>query len=66
MAELLLFFLLARKMFHLSAPHLSEDIMKIFVTGNMWAQQWNNLLEDTIPFPGLPSMDVTDTMMKKV
>jgi len=53
-------------MFHLSAPHLSEDIMKIFVTGNMWAQQWNNLLEDTIPFPGLPSMDVTDTMMKKV
>ncbi|XP_065566887.1 angiotensin-converting enzyme-like [Artemia franciscana] len=42
-----------------------DEPIPVHLLGNMWAQQWNNLLEDTIPFPGLPSMDVTDTMMKK-
>eukprot|EP00061_Rhincodon_typus_P011499 g36554.t1 len=31
----------------------------------MWAQQWNNIYDLVIPFPGKGNIDVTDVMVKK-
>lgn len=33
--------------------------------GNMWAQDWSALKDDTNPFPGKPSVDVTPKMLTK-
>ncbi|XP_070538259.1 angiotensin-converting enzyme-like [Ptychodera flava] len=32
--------------------------------GNMWAQQWNNILDLVEPFPGKPTVDVTDRLQE--
>lgn len=32
----------------------------------MWAQQWNNIYDLVVPFPGKESVDVTDEMVKQV
>ena len=34
--------------------------------GDMWAQHWSDLLDFTVPFPGRPSVDVTQNMLKQV
>lgn len=34
--------------------------------GNMWAQQWNNIYDLMVPFPGKPNLDVTSTMVQQV
>ena len=33
--------------------------------GNMWAQDWTNLYEDLIPFPGRANVDVTSALKKQ-
>ncbi|XP_035825264.1 angiotensin-converting enzyme [Aplysia californica] len=33
--------------------------------GNMWAQEWLNLVDDFMPFKGKPSMDVTKEMVNQ-
>ncbi|XP_077996678.1 angiotensin-converting enzyme-like [Glandiceps talaboti] len=33
--------------------------------GNMWAQQWNNILDLTTPYPEKPTIDVTDEMVEQ-
>ncbi|XP_053870375.1 angiotensin-converting enzyme isoform X2 [Malaclemys terrapin pileata] len=33
--------------------------------GNMWAQQWNNIYDMMVPFPGKPNLDVTSTMVQQ-
>lgn len=35
-------------------------------SGNMWAQQWNNIYDLMIPFPEKPNLDVTSTMVQQV
>ena len=32
----------------------------------MWAQQWNNIYDLVVPFPGKESVDVTEAMVKQV
>ena len=32
----------------------------------MWAQQWNNIYDLVVPFPGKESVDVTEEMVKQV
>ncbi|XP_061410805.1 angiotensin-converting enzyme-like [Lethenteron reissneri] len=33
--------------------------------GNMWSQQWNNIFDMVVPYPGKTSVDVTDTMLEQ-
>ncbi|CAL1532569.1 unnamed protein product [Lymnaea stagnalis] len=33
--------------------------------GNMWAQEWNNIVKDVSPYPNKKSLDVTDEMVKQ-
>ncbi|XP_070546857.1 angiotensin-converting enzyme-like [Ptychodera flava] len=33
--------------------------------GNMWAQQWNNILDLVTPYPDKPTIDVTDEMNRQ-
>ncbi|RWS14509.1 uncharacterized protein B4U79_00787 [Dinothrombium tinctorium] len=33
--------------------------------GNMWAQQWSNIMNEITPFPNLPKLDVTEEMIKQ-
>ncbi|EMP33716.1 Angiotensin-converting enzyme, partial [Chelonia mydas] len=33
--------------------------------GNMWAQQWNNIYDMMVPFPGKPNLDVTSAMVEQ-
>uniref|UniRef100_A0A663F7S2 Angiotensin-converting enzyme n=1 Tax=Aquila chrysaetos chrysaetos TaxID=223781 RepID=A0A663F7S2_AQUCH len=33
--------------------------------GNMWAQQWNNIYDLMVPYPGKPNLDVTSTMVQQ-
>ncbi|KAG3268689.1 angiotensin-converting enzyme isoform X1 [Ictidomys tridecemlineatus] len=33
--------------------------------GDMWAQSWENIYDIVVPFPGKPSLDVTNTMVQK-
>ncbi|MCP3661004.1 MAG: hypothetical protein GY696_00675, partial [Gammaproteobacteria bacterium] len=35
------------------------------ILGNMWAQEWNNLYKWTTPFPNVPTVDVTQSMIKQ-
>lgn len=35
-------------------------------SGNMWAQQWNNIYDLMIPYPEKPNLDVTSTMVEQV
>ncbi|KAH9488845.1 hypothetical protein Btru_058674 [Bulinus truncatus] len=35
------------------------------ILGNMWAQQWNNLIEEFTPYKDRPTFDVTDEMVKQ-
>lgn len=35
-------------------------------SGNMWAQQWNNVYDLMIPYPEKPNLDVTSTMVEQV
>lgn len=34
--------------------------------GDMWAQSWDNIYNMVVPFPDKPTLDVTETMVKKV
>ena len=36
------------------------------VTGDMWGQSWNNILDVTIPYPGKNFLDVTTEMVQQV
>ncbi len=36
------------------------------ISGNMWAQQWNNIESLLLPFPDKPSVDVTDELLAQV
>lgn len=36
------------------------------LSGNMWAQTWNNIYGMMIPFPDKPNLDVTDEMVRQV
>ena len=38
----------------------------VFATGNMWAQEWNNIYDIVIPFKNKASVDVTDELRKQV
>lgn len=38
----------------------------IFITGNIWAQSWSNLLDVTLPYPGKTYPDVTPEMQAQV
>lgn len=40
----------------------SKDTIPAHLLGNMWAQNWENLYEDTKPFKGGASIDVTQKM----
>lgn len=31
----------------------------------MWAQEWEELFKDTVPFPNQPSVDVTNEMIRQ-
>ncbi|XP_042865638.1 angiotensin-converting enzyme-like [Penaeus japonicus] len=33
--------------------------------GNMWAQTWTHILDLTVPYPGRPSVDVTNTLRRQ-
>lgn len=35
-------------------------------SGNMWAQQWNNIYDLMTPYPEKPNLDVTSTMVQQV
>jgi peptidyl-dipeptidase A len=35
------------------------------LTGNLWAQDWQNLYADLEPYPGQPSIDVSKTLVEK-
>lgn len=41
-------------------------IMFIYSPGNMWAQQWNSLVNEFMPYKGKPSLDVTPEMVRQV
>nr|KAG5696164.1 hypothetical protein BaRGS_026523 [Batillaria attramentaria] len=43
-----------------STGHIPAHIL-----GNMWAQQWNNILDLVVPYPNKESVDVTDEMVKQ-
>ncbi|ROT78390.1 hypothetical protein C7M84_002895 [Penaeus vannamei] len=34
------------------------------ILGNMWAQDWSNIARHVMPFPEMPSFDVTESMVK--
>ncbi len=36
------------------------------ILGNMWAQQWNSLLDELLPFPNRSRADVTDALKAQV
>lgn len=36
------------------------------ISGNMWGQSWENILDLTIPYPGKNYLDVTPQMIKQV
>ena len=38
----------------------------IFILGNMWAQQWNNIYDELIPFKGKTGIDVTPVLKQQV
>lgn len=40
--------------------------VKLIFAGNMWAQSWSNILDETIPYPGKNFLDVTSEMNKQV
>ncbi|KAJ8030388.1 Angiotensin-converting enzyme [Holothuria leucospilota] len=33
--------------------------------GNMWAQSWINLMDDVVPYPGKPSVDITPVLQEE-
>ncbi|XP_069675764.1 angiotensin-converting enzyme-like [Periplaneta americana] len=33
--------------------------------GNMWAQRWNNIFNLTQPYPDIPTIDITDSLVKQ-
>ncbi|CAF4975132.1 unnamed protein product, partial [Rotaria sp. Silwood1] len=35
------------------------------ILGNMWAQMWNDRLDDVIPYPDTPLVNITDVLIKK-
>ncbi|KAL8561905.1 hypothetical protein ACOMHN_046695 [Nucella lapillus] len=43
-----------------SSGHIPAHIL-----GNMWAQQWNNIYDLLVPYPGKGSVDVTEEMVKQ-
>ncbi|XP_055860968.1 angiotensin-converting enzyme-like isoform X3 [Biomphalaria glabrata] len=43
-----------------SSGHIPAHLL-----GNMWAQQWDGLIEELTPFPNKASFDVTDEMVKQ-
>ena len=36
------------------------------ILGNMWAQNWGNLLRDVLPFPNHTKADVTNALREQV
>ncbi|BFY98818.1 hypothetical protein BsWGS_01858 [Bradybaena similaris] len=43
-----------------SSGHIPAHLL-----GNMWAQQWNSLVDEFMPFTGKPSLDVTPEMVRQ-
>jgi peptidyl-dipeptidase A len=48
------------------APISKTGPIPAHVLGDMWSQHWSDLLDFTTPFPGKPSVDVTETMVSQV
>ncbi len=40
--------------------------IKIPSTGDMWAQDWANLLPELTPYPNSTNVDVTDALVEQV
>ncbi|CAL1534581.1 unnamed protein product [Lymnaea stagnalis] len=43
-----------------SSGHIPAHLL-----GNMWGQEWNNLIEELTPFKGKPSLDITVEMVRQ-
>lgn len=51
---------------HYGADVVSETgPIPMHLLGNMWAQQWSEISELVIPFPGKPVLDVTEEMVRQ-
>lgn len=40
--------------------------MLSFLLGNMWAQTWGNIMDLCLPYPDVPSIDITDALINQV
>jgi peptidyl-dipeptidase A len=38
----------------------------MFISGNMWGQQWNNIYNLVEPYKGVEKIDVTPEMLRQV
>lgn len=53
-------------MFLFLLSHLCLHSCCFLLSGNMWAQQWNNIYDLMVPYPDKPNLDVTNTMVNQV
>lgn len=56
--------LIAVFLFYLTHPWVCS--ICFLSSGNMWAQQWNNIYDLMVPYPEKPNLDVTSTMVEQV
>ncbi len=54
-----------RKLIETYPGRFQTSAVPAHIFGNMWAQQWNNLYNMTVPHPDVPTVDVTDEMEAK-
>lgn len=49
-------------------PKMSHPLnyMPAHIFGNMWAQDWSNIENQTKPFPSVPSLDATNALIAQV
>lgn len=51
---------------HYGSDVVSEDgPIPMHLLGNMWAQQWSDISDLVIPYPGKPVLDVTSEMVRQ-
>lgn len=49
----------------LHQKHQWRQFCKMLFVGNPWAQEWNNIFDATVPYPGEASVDVTQEMINQ-
>ncbi|KAH9492522.1 hypothetical protein Btru_046311 [Bulinus truncatus] len=54
---------LQQKYKHVKFP--SSGHIPAHILGNMWAQEWTNIIKDVVPYKDKPTVDVTDELKKQ-